>query len=67
MLTVILKGNVILAYMYFFPLSFCLVMILGVLLAKKKYPLIKYMCVLLIVCGVALFMYKEVRYVRMLF
>ncbi|XP_073237250.1 solute carrier family 35 member B1-like isoform X2 [Porites lutea] len=35
------------------------VMILGVLLAKKKYPLIKYMCVLLIVCGVALFMYKE--------
>ena len=36
-------------------------MILGVLLAKKKYPLIKYLCVMLIVCGVALFMYKEVR------
>lgn len=35
------------------------VMVLGVLLAKKKYPLVKYLCVLLIVLGVALFMYKE--------
>ncbi|KAL9966240.1 hypothetical protein ACROYT_G024287 [Oculina patagonica] len=35
------------------------VMILGVLLARKRYPLLKYLCVLLIVCGVALFMYKE--------
>lgn len=40
---------------------FKLVMILGVLLARKRYPLIKYLCVMLIVCGVALFMYKEVR------
>ncbi|RMX57542.1 hypothetical protein pdam_00005749 [Pocillopora damicornis] len=35
------------------------VMILGVLLARKRYPLLKYLCVFLIVCGVALFMYKE--------
>ncbi|XP_068743980.1 solute carrier family 35 member B1-like isoform X1 [Montipora capricornis] len=35
------------------------VMILGVLLARKRYPLVKYLCVLLIVLGVALFMYKE--------
>ncbi|GFS23440.1 solute carrier family 35 member B1 [Elysia marginata] len=35
------------------------VMILGVLLARKQYPLAKYLCVLLIVMGVALFMYKE--------
>lgn len=34
-------------------------MILGVLLARKRYPLVKYLCVLLIVLGVALFMYKE--------
>lgn len=35
------------------------VMILGVLLAKKRYPLAKYLCVLMIVAGVASFMYKE--------
>nr|XP_032831428.1 solute carrier family 35 member B1 [Petromyzon marinus] len=34
------------------------VMILGVLLARKRYPLIKYLCVLLIVVGVAMFLYK---------
>ena len=34
-------------------------MILGVLLARKQYPLAKYLCVLLIVSGVALFMYKD--------
>nr|XP_002748491.4 solute carrier family 35 member B1 [Callithrix jacchus] len=34
------------------------VMLLGVTLLKKKYPLAKYLCVLLIVAGVALFMYK---------
>lgn len=34
------------------------VMILGVTLLKKKYPLVKYLCVLLIVGGVALFLYK---------
>lgn len=35
------------------------VMILGVLLARKSYPLMKYLCVLLIVCGVATFVYKD--------
>ena len=35
-------------------------MILGVLLARKRYPLIKYICVLFIVLGVALFFYKDV-------
>lgn len=35
------------------------VMILGVLLAKKKYPIAKYLCVLMIVSGVASFMYKD--------
>ncbi|XP_046846944.1 solute carrier family 35 member B1-like [Xenia sp. Carnegie-2017] len=35
------------------------VMILGVLIAKKKYPLVKYLFVLMIVCGVALFLYKD--------
>lgn len=34
------------------------VMILGVTLLKKRYPLAKYLCVLLIVGGVALFLYK---------
>ncbi|XP_074117296.1 solute carrier family 35 member B1 [Sminthopsis crassicaudata] len=34
------------------------VMLLGVTLLKKKYPVAKYLCVLLIVAGVALFMYK---------
>ncbi|ESN96954.1 hypothetical protein HELRODRAFT_85944 [Helobdella robusta] len=34
------------------------VMILGVLLARKKYPYSKYMYVLMIVLGVAMFMYK---------
>ena len=56
----------LIAYLYLhflLVLCFCfkLVMILGVLLARKRYPLIKYLCVMLIVCGVALFMYKEVR------
>lgn len=36
------------------------VMILGVLLAKKRYPIAKYFCVFLIVIGVALFLYKDV-------
>ncbi|XP_067686950.1 solute carrier family 35 member B1-like [Haliotis asinina] len=35
------------------------VMILGVLLARKRYPMAKYFCVLLIVMGVAMFMYKD--------
>lgn len=35
------------------------VMILGVLLARKRYPVAKYFCVLMIVMGVALFMYKD--------
>ncbi len=34
-------------------------MILGVVLAKKRYPLQKYFFVLLIVLGVALFMFKD--------
>ncbi|XP_036307607.1 solute carrier family 35 member B1 isoform X2 [Pipistrellus kuhlii] len=34
------------------------VMLLGVTLLKKRYPKAKYLCVLLIVAGVALFMYK---------
>lgn len=33
-------------------------MLLGVTLLRKKYPLAKYLCVLLIVGGVALFLYK---------
>lgn len=33
-------------------------MILGVTILRKKYPLTKYLCVLLIVGGVALFLYK---------
>jgi len=35
------------------------VMLLGVLVARKRYPLKKYFYVLLIVLGVVLFMYKE--------
>ena len=35
------------------------VMILGVLLGRKSYPLRKYLFVLLIVAGVAMFMYKD--------
>ena len=35
------------------------VMILGVLIGRKKYPLLKYLFVLMIVIGVALFMYKD--------
>ncbi|ESO86832.1 hypothetical protein LOTGIDRAFT_128290 [Lottia gigantea] len=35
------------------------VMILGVLIARKRYPLVKYLFVLMIVLGVALFMYKD--------
>jgi UDP-galactose transporter B1 len=34
-------------------------MLLGVLVARKRYPLIKYVYVLLIVLGVVLFMYKK--------
>lgn len=33
-------------------------MLLGVTLLKKRYPPAKYLCVLLIVAGVALFLYK---------
>uniref|UniRef100_A0A8V5H349 Solute carrier family 35 member B1 n=1 Tax=Melopsittacus undulatus TaxID=13146 RepID=A0A8V5H349_MELUD len=36
----------------------CAVMLLGVTLLRKRYPLAKYFCVLLIVAGVALFLYK---------
>ena len=43
----------------FFPV----VMLLGVTLLKKKYPMAKYLCVLLIVAGVALFMYKPKKVV----
>lgn len=35
------------------------VMILGVLVGRKRYPLLKYLFVMLIVVGVALFMYKD--------
>lgn len=35
------------------------VMVLGVLLGKKKYPLAKYCYVFMIVIGVCLFMYKD--------
>lgn len=35
------------------------VMILGVLIAGKRYPVAKYFCVLLIVMGVGLFMFKD--------
>lgn len=35
------------------------VMILGVLIGRKKYPLLKYLFVVMIVIGVALFMYKD--------
>jgi hypothetical protein len=35
-------------------------MILGVLIAKKRYPLAKYLFVLMIVTGVAIFLYKDV-------
>ncbi len=35
------------------------VMILGVVLAKKVYPLIKYLCIVMIVSGVAMFLYKD--------
>ncbi len=34
-------------------------MILGVLVARKRYPLQKYLFVLMIVIGVALFVYKD--------
>ena len=37
------------------------VMILGVLIAGKRYPPAKYICVLLIVTGVGMFMYKDKR------
>ncbi len=35
------------------------VLLLGVLLGGRSYPLIKYLCVLLIVFGVGIFLYKE--------
>ncbi|KFD55620.1 hypothetical protein M513_03368 [Trichuris suis] len=35
------------------------VMILGVLVARKRYPLAKYLFVLLIIAGVSLFLYKD--------
>ena len=34
-------------------------MILGVLIARKRYPLAKYFFVLMIVIGVAMFLYKD--------
>lgn len=45
------------------PCFFPVVMLLGVTLLKKKYPMAKYLCVLLIVAGVALFMYKPKKVV----
>ncbi len=35
------------------------VMVLGVVLGRKRYPALKYLFILLIVAGVALFMYKD--------
>ena len=35
------------------------VMVLGVLVGGKKYPTLKYLFILMIVAGVALFMYKD--------
>ena len=35
------------------------VMVLGVLIGRKRYPALKYLFVLLIVAGVAMFMYKD--------
>jgi hypothetical protein len=34
-------------------------MVFGVLFARKSYPIAKYVCVLMIVAGVALFLYKD--------
>lgn len=42
----------------FFLSCLVTVMILGVTILRKRYPLAKYLCVLLIVTGVALFLYK---------
>merc|ERR1719334_1341898 len=36
-----------------------LVMVLGVLVGRKRYPALKYLFILMIVAGVALFMYKD--------
>ena len=36
-------------------------MVMGVLLAHKRYPIAKYFCVLLITVGVALFIYKDAK------
>merc|ERR1719474_1594932 len=35
------------------------VMVLGVLVGKKSYPMLKYLFILMIVVGVAIFMYKD--------
>ena len=35
------------------------VMVLGVLIGRKRYPVLKYLFILLIVAGVAMFMYKD--------
>ena len=35
------------------------VMVLGVIINKKKYSFMKYLCILMIVCGVGLFLYKD--------
>ena len=35
------------------------VMVLGVLVGRKSYPLLKYLFILMIVAGVAMFMYKD--------
>lgn len=34
-------------------------MLLGVIFNKKKYSTIKYLCIIMIVCGVGLFLYKD--------
>ena len=35
------------------------VMVLGVVIGRKRYPLLKYLFILMIVAGVAMFMYKD--------
>ena len=54
-----LQGNMLINTKHVL-LSLFLVMILGVLIAKKRYPLAKYLFVLMIVTGVAIFLYKDV-------
>ena len=57
--SICINSNYLMLIMYFI-----LVMILGVLIAKKKYPAAKYLFVLMIVAGVALFLYKDVSRIK---